>query len=507
MAESPARKLKDQLDAAMAKDRLKEAAELLVKLERAELDEPKWSHRAGDLFRRLGRNAEAIQAYERAVERYAKGGFLARAVAMAKTITSIDPSRTDVLARIQQDGAKDVTEKARRHVQGLHGVRTAAVERAAQAQPVVKSVAEPPPRPASLPVAPVAPAVIAAPAPDPFGEPQPTRPSLRPPVGRGSFIDDLADDDEDEGRPTFVAIQVPRAAAPARESVVMELPAEELEIMYVEDDAAVATDDTETRTAERLAVMPLFALFAEVPREALLAMATDSDLIELEADQQVLRAGDAADALFAIVAGAVRVVLPDASDDEMIVLGEGEVFGEACLLTDEPRHADVYAAEGGVSALRIPKATLDALVEQHDAVGRLLTQLLAHRLITNLMRTSALFTALEPETRREVVALFELRRAPHGTVLLEGGRRGDGLYVPLTGQLHVTDRSGQASVLPAGSVIGSSSLLSQGAYPNTVLTLGDMLLLRLPAAQFMSLVTQYPTVLERLTELGAQTEN
>ena len=48
MAESPAKKLKDQLDAAMAKDRLKEAAELLVKLEHAESADPKWSHRAGD---------------------------------------------------------------------------------------------------------------------------------------------------------------------------------------------------------------------------------------------------------------------------------------------------------------------------------------------------------------------------------------------------------------------------------------------------------------------------
>jgi len=52
----------------------------------------------------LALEADAVLAYERAVDLYATKGFMARAAAMAKLILAIDPTRGDVLERVNLEG-------------------------------------------------------------------------------------------------------------------------------------------------------------------------------------------------------------------------------------------------------------------------------------------------------------------------------------------------------------------------------------------------------------------
>jgi CRP-like cAMP-binding protein len=118
------------------------------------------------------------------------------------------------------------------------------------------------------------------------------------------------------------------------------------------------------------------------------------------------------------------------------------------------------------------------------------------------MHTSPLFRELDLDTRREVVSLFELRKAPSGLLLFEAGAAGDGLYIPLTGGLRVLPADSEERWLGPGSVVGISSLLTETPIAHSVETFGDTLLLRLPAARFMGLIMQYPTVLEELTYLS-----
>src|SRR5438045_2297566 len=94
---SSARELRDKVDDALRRGKLEEALDALEGLEFLEPEVPRWPHRKGDLLRRLGHTERAVSAYEMAVRLYADSGFVARAVAMAKTILGIDPSRTDVL--------------------------------------------------------------------------------------------------------------------------------------------------------------------------------------------------------------------------------------------------------------------------------------------------------------------------------------------------------------------------------------------------------------------------
>ncbi len=88
-----------ELAKALSSQRVNQALDLYELIENQDPDEPRWSHRKGDLLRRMGRKADAVLAYERCVELYAAKGFVARAAAMAKVILEIEPSKVEVLER------------------------------------------------------------------------------------------------------------------------------------------------------------------------------------------------------------------------------------------------------------------------------------------------------------------------------------------------------------------------------------------------------------------------
>ena len=98
--------LRAQLSKALEAGQMEQALEFYELIEKQKPDEPRWSHRKGDLLRRMGREADAVRAYERAVELYAARGFDARAVATAKVMLAIDPNRGEVLEQVDPEAAR-----------------------------------------------------------------------------------------------------------------------------------------------------------------------------------------------------------------------------------------------------------------------------------------------------------------------------------------------------------------------------------------------------------------
>ena len=74
---------------ATEKDKPHDAVKALVHLEKLEPNEPRWSQRLGEAYRRTGHVPEAIEAFVRAYERYFERGFPPRAIAMAKLVKSL----------------------------------------------------------------------------------------------------------------------------------------------------------------------------------------------------------------------------------------------------------------------------------------------------------------------------------------------------------------------------------------------------------------------------------
>jgi CRP-like cAMP-binding protein len=470
-SERRAKDLRDKLERELARDGLNKAVPLLVELEELEASNARWPHKRGDVLRRLGQRGEAIAAYERAAALYANAGFLPRSIAMAKVVAELSPKRTDVLDGIDAGAARALHRRVR--PSGVHaGERPTSRRVQEQALPLGA------PAPAIKPIAPIS---SRAPVPSPAATPSAAPPPV--PAERRRL----------------------RRLARERPTTTIDIDLSELELtLEGQDLTAPVAGEHAGPDAEREACLPLLPLFAEAPKEALLQLARESELLRLGDGETVIRAGDPADALFGIVEGAVRVHVPGLAPEARPRLGAGEVFGEACLLSAEPRRADVVA-EGELLALRIPKLTLNYLVRVHEGLADVLFELLTRRLITNLLSTSGLFAELSPAERVELAEAFELRRAQGGAVMLARGEQADAILITLTG--HVEIAGDPASEPPriegAGAMFGHATLLDASPSGIGVRARETLLALRLPREAFTRVAMQYPAMLMRVSELPA----
>jgi CRP-like cAMP-binding protein len=432
--------LREQWDRAVERDRTADAVTALGALETLEAEEPRWSQRLGEALRRLGKMNEAEAAFVRAAERYAEKGFLPRAIAMAKLVATINPAHGDLLARLEPKKIAAVPPPL------------------PQAAGVTKGRAVPPP----LPMKPV-------------------------PLRRAddSHVDEVRFTDLEE--------------ASSLDIVLTDL--EDVEVIE-SVDVVVSERLPEPRepSIDRLGAMATFRLFAGLSREALLDLADAAELVELIPGAMMMVRNERAFAMYAIIDGIARVTV---RGSPVIRLGEGDVVGEGCLLEEGERQADVRA-ETPLMALRIEKKKLDEVTARHPAIGDALFQLLARRLVMNLMHASPLFTAFEPKVRLELAQLFEVRRAEPGTVLSERGKRSDGLYVLLAGNVTAKADDGDETRIARGTAFGHASLVGAVGAASTIETETEAVLLRLPAAKFAALAATYPPALALLAEIAEE---
>ena len=543
------RKLRKQLDDALAKRRDDVAIDALLGL--IELDDktPRWPHKLGELYQKAGKRPQAVEQYTIAANLYADQGFIARAIAMAKTILELDPVRIDVLERIDPEAARRLHRRQRPRSMPVRPAATAAhsallledshkhpallpeddipTARHRAIVPESEPPAVPVPRSAARRQASPPPAMTAEPSEPPIlgisdvlgGEPPPRPPKAAP--KRAPQASSLGLSDEMPGPPRLPDLASgvidladelvidPEAApgetrfsnAPPARGVRVDMSAAELTPRRRAPSAPLASHRP-PRTAASLSKLPLFPLFAELPQQVLVELVKSSTVVEQGDGVQVVRAGESADALYGIIEGSVEVSVPGQS--LTMTLAEGDVFGEACLLPGETRRANV-TVRGHLVAIRLARELLGQLIGMHPPIAEVLLDLLTRRLITNLLQSAPMFQELDTRGRQHMVQLFEIRRAPPGTRLAEIGKTMDGLYITLTGHVLVSGSDGQSEQHDAGTMFGQSSLLMKQRSDVAITTQTPMLLLRLPAQAFHSAVMQYPGMLAHLSELAGTT--
>ena len=541
----------------------------MIRLIDAEPKAPRWPHKLGELYQKRGKKREAIEQYSNAAGLYADQGFIARAIAMAKTVFDIDPNRLDVLERVDPDAAARLHRKAR--------------PRALSAPvPPLPPPAPPPPPKADLsmplqppPSPPAAARSHAHPAIVPEDEAPPARhpavileddePSLPGPPSPPARHPAVISESGPSPAPVATAIgrirpalqQAVPPAAPRRQRLqappglgdieldpdVMpplppmpqhRLPDLASSVLDLAEELTIAPDvePGETRfsnappapalqisltdvelqprqvsaplslppvpSPNTLAKLPLFPLFAELPRETLVELVKAAEVLEYDDGERVIRAGDPSDALFGIIEGSVEIAVP--GQQLKLTLAEGDVFGESCLLAGEKRRADVVV-RGRLTTIRIARQVFNQVIAVYPRIAELLLDLLTRRLLSNLLQASPLFQELDASGRQQLAQLFEVRRASRGTLLAEIGKRTDGLYITLTGVLEVGYPDGSVEQRDVGTLFGQSGLLAQTPSDVTIRALANMLVLRLPAQAFHNVVMQYPGMLAHLSEL------
>jgi len=122
-------------------------------------------------------------------------------------------------------------------------------------------------------------------------------------------------------------------------------------------------------------------LFSELNAEELATVASVASVRSVAKDTVVFHGGDAADAVYVISSGKVKVVTTSTDGKEFIltVLGAGQVFGEMALLEEAPRSASVITLTS-VDLVAIKRDDFHHLLNTSPGISRSLLAILSRRL-------------------------------------------------------------------------------------------------------------------------------
>ena len=124
--------------------------------------------------------------------------------------------------------------------------------------------------------------------------------------------------------------------------------------------------------------VPLFSSFSDQQLAALLPAVQHR---RFPRGSYVIRAGEETDALYIILAGRAKVLIPDDDGNEVFlsVIGPNEFFGEMGLLDDQPRSASVETLES-CEMLRISRTAFLSTLKDNFEAAMLIIRNLVKRL-------------------------------------------------------------------------------------------------------------------------------
>lgn len=256
--------------------------------------------------------------------------------------------------------------------------------------------------------------------------------------------------------------------------------------------------------------LPLFPLFAQLERDAFVAVLRKVQLRAAREGYVVLKEGDVGTAMFMVAEGRVQVYRTRADGTERVLaeLETGSFFGEGALFSDGVRTANVRALKDSL-LLELDREAMRGLVAEHPVVGDVLARFHKERTLDNLLRASPFFRPFTPTQQQAIVGAFEMHGVEPGVNIVTQGQPGDGFYVLLRGRCSVvlTPQDGRDRMLPElkeGDVFGEISLLLNKPCSATVRAAVPSVVLKLARADFDRLVLSNPKVKAQVEELSQE---
>lgn len=233
------------------------------------------------------------------------------------------------------------------------------------------------------------------------------------------------------------------------------------------------------------------------------------EVVDVPADEVVLRQGDSGDRLYVVVEGAVVPIAEGVPPKRLGCLEEGEIFGEIAVVTDQPRTATVETLVP-TRLLSLDRRLVQRLVRHEPRVLRVLLRLLRERLVERLVATSPLFDGMEPNRARALAGRFRLVESSEGSSLVEQGRPSPGLFVVVAGEAEVVLFDGSCNRtlarLRPGDCFGEMSLLRDRDATASVVAPCRSWLLLLPAEALLRALDEEPELRRALARLAEQRE-
>jgi cAMP-dependent protein kinase regulator len=255
--------------------------------------------------------------------------------------------------------------------------------------------------------------------------------------------------------------------------------------------------------------VPALPLFGALEPAALLKLLGRLELREFDTGGYLLQQGQEGKEALVLARGVVNIVREDGGPPTLLaVLGPGAILGEMALVSGAPRAASAVAVEP-VQVMAMARGALEELARQDPALGRELGSFCYSRMIANLMRHSAILSAIEPAERAELVARFKTEQFAPGDVLVQQGQEADRLFLLASGGVQVRGRDADGdrvvlAELGPGDVVGEISLVLRRPANADVVAVHTTVALSLGHEQFQEAIRAHPALLQRLYDTAVQ---
>lgn len=503
------REIKERATQLFSKGKFVKAAEAFEAYCKADPRDVQARLRMGDAWAKAGKKEQAVGAYTRAAEGFAKDGFLPRAIAASKLILELDPGHQGV-----QKMLADLYARKSGGVRVAPATKSEAAHPRQRVAPVPEriEVAErelPPVQIIEIEVDDSASAsgeqvdVDLTPS-RPAGPPLPlaSSPSVGPTELERSleaFAQAALDVPTARASTSFTELELDGdSLLQAIETAAGRPFTSSASVSVSSEEALAAVDEPRLEPG----ALPQIPLFSDLPEDAFIALFEQCPLRRVRPGELIIKQGSRGESFFVICAGSAKVFQEGVTRREVATLDEGAFFGEMALLSDAARSASVEAASEDTQVLEISAEVLTQLSRQHPTIATALKKFCRQRLLSNLMNGATLFRPFTKSERRELVQKFRARDVGRGETLIHEGQRSDGLYVILTGEVAVQVRGQWVASLKEGEVFGEMSLLTRTPATATVQAVKKTSLLRLPREDFDTLIMSHPQILELVAQLS-----
>ena len=513
--------LSSQARQLIGKKKYDKAAELYKRLEQRQPKDPRWPQQLAEVYRRIGNQRPAVEAYSRAAVRYAERGFVVKSIALCKIILEIDPEHQTTQKTLA--GLISETPQLKYKIDAHVGPPTerhkvlrrggsARADRSA-AKEASKSVRSAPREAAVNPIE-----IDAATAKHPHddGDIEVTEETL----DASDLVEVLSSEDVleeivDEGLlVTRVQDDTTRNPPPppsayddmasSLEDVAIELDAADLEFVNpVEqaDQGAITrglrsagplntlalrqvfktqtgrASDTglhfvalspsiplgtkkEKASGVGISDLPKTPLFSSLGPQALHWLIKRIDVRMFSEGETIIKQGVTGTEMFILAEGDVDIYDEGPPRRFLTRIGPGSFFGEIALLTDRPRSATVQA-HNDVMALCIAREMITELIQRDANVLVVMLQFCRQRLISTQVARTGLSEEFPANECLRIAEYFKLVEVEPQTPLLCQGQTADAMYLILTGHAEV---SHDPQMPPAAGGAAFSAQLGHGDF-------------------------------------------
>jgi ATP-binding cassette subfamily B protein len=247
-------------------------------------------------------------------------------------------------------------------------------------------------------------------------------------------------------------------------------------------------------------------LFAEVDAASLKTLVTGSSAIAYDFGETVFKEGEAGDAFYVVVKGAVRVVTtpdPKTPDREVSLgtLGPGDHFGEIALLTKGQRTTTCRAAgEDKAVLIRTNAEAFQSVMERLPTLRERFLRLGDFYRTWNFLKVrTALGDLLGVDDLKRLVPLLARRQLNLNEVFVAGDDPSSPFVFVQTGSVRIVENGQPVGLISEGKYCGDAAILKGVPSPQRIEAAGEgVTVLTVPRPAFLEFLATTPSVREFL---------